>query len=64
MFVTDSTEAEWPSDEELAAIVEAKRAEQKRKATVARKAGFVFDPIVGYVPWGPEGPALEIESEN
>ena len=53
---------DWPSDEELKQIVEAKREEQRRKARAARKAGFVFDPIVGYVPWGPGGPALENEN--
>ena len=53
---------DWPSDEELKQIVEAKREEQRRKVTAARKAGFVFDPIVGYVPWGPGGPALENET--
>ena len=51
-----------PSMRELQTLLEIKQEQQCQAAKEAMQHGFVFDPIVGYVPWGPGGPALESQS--
>ena len=54
---------EFKSEEtELEKVIRQQRERQAAVAKQGRRAGFIFDPLVGYVPWGPGGPALESES--
>lgn len=46
-----------PTLEELQALLESKRVEQRQRAKEARARGYVFDPIIGYIPWGEHGPS-------
>ena len=53
-----------PDVEKLDELLNGLRWVQRQRAKEATKRGYVFDPIVGYVPWGIDGPALENESKN
>ena len=52
----------WPDD--LEKVVAEAQAEMFKRYREARVMGFVFDPIVGYTPWGHDGPATENRSWN
>lgn len=53
-----------PEGRELESAVDFARQRQAVIESEAQRRGFVFDPIVGYVPWGSDGPALENDSGN
>ena len=53
-----------PTREQEDAIVESIRKIMRVEAAKARKRGFVFSPTVGYMPWGPSGPAVEVRPWN
>lgn len=63
-FDLEKINAPWPSAEELDAAIKSGHELLAKSHPEYRHAGFVFDEVVGYTPWGHGGPATEVESWN